>query len=252
MRGQAALAASGTSRRRRLVVYRVAVAEEEEEADWPYEKIETIGTEDPPSWTCPEEKCTCSEREDEAEPFKFSVMLCAPDGTRMKGARCRVVANGILANPDRPNADGSGWISVEIKHAPETVWVEWAPANTPIRPDLPYRRRYYVDLREDDFDEATRRRLYNLGFAHLDTLRQNVEDFQCEYDHPVITGEPADIYPQLRLFHDAALLPITKDKSGEDPHDPDPQRKDRGFQLAAFDGNNDPQSPGNNIPQPAP
>ncbi|MEZ4311948.1 MAG: hypothetical protein R3F14_28300 [Polyangiaceae bacterium] len=54
----------------------------------------------------------------------------------------------MLANPDQPNADGEGWIKVKLPRAPEGVHVEWAPADTPLTADLPYRKRYYVDLAE--------------------------------------------------------------------------------------------------------
>lgn len=217
------------------------------EPDWPYEKIEIVDPEDSPSWLCPAEQCSCSEHEAPGEPYKFGVMLCAPSGERMRGARCRVVMNGILANPDKRNANPIGWMEVEVKRAPETVQVEWAPADTPDRPDLPYRRRYYVSLPENDLEEATRRRLYNLGFAWFPTLRQNIQDFQCEYGHPVATGEIADVDAQLRAYHDAAMLPVTRDDQRPKPLDPDPERK--GFALAAFNGNDDPNSPDNNLPQ---
>ncbi len=215
-----------------------------EEEDWPYEKIEAVEPEEAPSWLCPEQKCTCSEKEEKGEPYTFTIMLCEPSGERMPGARCRVVVNGILANEDEPNADGAGWISVELERAPETVQVEWAPAGTPIREDLPYRRRYYVDLCEQDPAQATRRRLHNLGFAYFDTLRENIEDFQCEYDQPQVTGEIEDVAAPLRAYHDAAMVPVTRERTAKDAP--------RGFRLAAFDGNDDPKSPGNNLPQPPP
>ncbi|MEZ4311947.1 MAG: hypothetical protein R3F14_28295 [Polyangiaceae bacterium] len=80
----------------------------------------------------------------------------------------------------------------------------------------------------------------------------NIEDFQCEYQHPAVTGKVEDVEDALIAYHDQATVPITPATKQEDPHDPDPHRKDqdKGFRLAAFDGNNDPSSPGNNLPPP--
>jgi hypothetical protein len=178
-----------------------------DDAAWPYDKVESLpGTTDP-TWTCPEGDCTCDTGEKPAEKLEFSVMLCKPSGERMPGVRCRVVVNGILVSADTPNADGQGWITVLIKHATESVWVEWAPPDTPQGNDYPYRRRYYVDLADGDLKESTKRRLHNLGFSILDTLTDNVKDFQYQYDYPALTGDPEEIQDKLVLYHDQAMVP---------------------------------------------
>lgn len=181
---------------------------DESGAPWPYELVNPGESDVAPTWLCPEETCTCKEHQPSAETYEFSVMLCAPDGERLPGARCRIVASGKLANMDMPYADGEGWVTAIVSRVPETVLVEWAPADMPDNPRLPFRRRYYVNLREDNERESTRRRLHNLGFSYFRTLRENIKDFQCEYDMQ-ITGEIVDIAAQLRAYHDAAMVPIT-------------------------------------------
>lgn len=213
----------------------------EQEEDWPYEKIDVASPDAAPSWLCPETICNCSEKEGKTEPYEFAIMLCKPTGERMAGARCRVVVNGILANEDHPNADGSGWMRVKLPHAPESVEVEWAPEDTPMRPDLPYRRRYFVDLQQTDPNEAARRRLHNLGFSWFDSLKENIEDFQVEYKQPKITGDVEDVDATLRAYHDAAMLPITEDKKAKQE---DTEASPNGFQLV--------RGPGNPVAQPPP
>lgn len=205
---------------------------DESGAPWPYATVDAGEVEGAPAWMCPEETCTCSEHQPSAETYEFSVMLCAPDGERMPGARCRILANGKLANTDMPYADGEGWVTAVVTRVPETVLVEWAPAELPDSPRLPYRRRYYVNLREDSERESTRRRLHNLGFSYFPTLRENIKDFQCEYGE-VITGEIADVAEKLRLYHDAAMVPIT---SVERPRPAVPSRSapQQGIVFAAF------------------
>lgn len=187
----------------------------ETEPNWPYERIEKLEHPPEPSWDCPTGECNCAAVKEGDEGWEFSVMLCEPDGKRMPGARCRVVINGMLANEDDPNADGDGWITVTAHHAPTSVLVEWAPKDTPKRSPYPHRRRYYVDLREDDDDERARRRLHNLGFSVQPTLRENVEDFQLEYEHEKLTGEARDIWDDLRKYHDEAMVPI-RDRESRD------------------------------------
>jgi hypothetical protein len=187
----------------------------DEEPNWPYEHIEALEHEPEPTWDCPTGICHCAEVNEHHEGWQFSVMLCEADGRRMRGARCRVVINGMLANEDDPYADGEGWITVVTDHAPASVLVEWAPPDTPKRAPYPYRHRYYVDLREDDADEAARRRLHNLGFSVMPSLRHNVEDFQGQYGRP-ITGEVADIEDDLRVYHDEAMVPIRRRQKQSD------------------------------------
>ncbi|MEZ4299446.1 MAG: hypothetical protein R3B70_31130 [Polyangiaceae bacterium] len=227
------------------------------EADWPYEKVEKREITTDPSWLCPNEKCSCQEQETEAKAYELSIMLCTPEGERMGGARCRVVANGMLVNLDEPNADGEGWITVEVEHDVQTVWVEWAPADTPLRPDLPYRKRYFVDLAEHDEEESTRRRLHNLGFSFLPSLRENIQDFQYTYDYEELTGEIEDIRDDLLAFHDGAMVPKVTEPMRDRGEQPG-QAKDSQFQLASFgpragpDGGGGQSGPAKKQPPPGP
>lgn len=184
-----------------------------EEASWPYEKIENLNVASDPSWICPEGTCACHGPTESGDGYEFSVMLCHHNGERMSFARCRVVIDGILANPEDPHADGQGWITVAVAHEPKTVLIEWATPETPQSSSFPFRRRYYVDLADHDRDEAARRRLHNLGFLYFRTLHDNVADFQGEYGYPVVNGQLDDIENDLRAFHDDAMLPITSARS---------------------------------------
>lgn len=189
------------------------------EAHWPYTRIEEHQSTSEPSWDCPEGICSCSEGEHPADGYEFSIMLCDRDGVRMRGARCRVVVNGILANPDEPFADAEGWITVAVPHEPKSVAVEWASPDTPLDAGLPHRRRYYVDLREEDREEAARRRLHNLGFSVLPTLHENTQDFQREYGYEERDGEIDTIWADLCAYHDEAMVPI------RGTHDPEKPRR---------------------------
>lgn len=176
---------------------------------WPYEEYEDDAPETAgPTWQCPEETCQCHAPDAEGELHSFSVMLLAHDGARMPGGRCRILHRGRVLNKDQPNADGEGWITAKLPHLPATVTVEWAPASTPKIPGYPYRARYYVDLGEER-EEAGRRRLHNLGYSALRSLRDNVERFQRDYGYEPVTGELPDIEADLTRYHDDGCPPIT-------------------------------------------
>jgi hypothetical protein len=100
---------------------------------------------------------------------------------------------------------------VVLNREPETIYVEWAPADTPLAPIYPYRKTCYVRLYEGEGQHAGRRRLHNLGFGKRRTLRRNVEDFQRHFEYSAITGELDDIEDALRLYHDAGCMPAVSD-----------------------------------------
>ncbi|MCA9618071.1 MAG: hypothetical protein KC731_03560 [Myxococcales bacterium] len=168
---------------------------------WPYDDPEIPVDPADLFWSCPVGICDCAGGEGH-EPLEFSVMLCTHEGERMSHARCRVWLNGVVRNDVR-NANHDGWMTVAVPHDVNSVFVEWAPEDTPLGPPYPYRKRYFVSLGEDETsEEADRRRLHNLGFTVYDTLEENVEDFQVEYDYDEITGHLPDIVADLRKFHD--------------------------------------------------
>jgi len=178
---------------------------------WPYEEVEsheTIASE--PTWTCAEGGCSCHTETAKRQPREtFSVLLCDNHARRMPWARCRVLAQGVVLNEEKPNADAKGWITIEHWRLPEQIIVEWAPRGMPLEPRYPYRKLYYVHIPADDRDEGARRRLHNLGFSVEATLEGNIRAFQSAYGHTP-TGEIAHVEKTLIDFHDHGLLPPVK------------------------------------------
>ncbi len=182
-------------------------------ADWPYDDPDPLDEPPRPSWDCPEGLCECCQQ-DEEEDVEFRVLLCTHEGERMPNARCRVHLHGRVVNEDRPNADGDGWLTVTLPHSPETVFLEWAPVDTPPAPYYPYRKHYYVKLRHGQ--EATRRMLHNLGFYSQSTLAENIKDFQRSYGYE-IDGQLENVPPpRLRRYH-AKGPPVTPDHGDSPP-----------------------------------
>jgi hypothetical protein len=175
---------------------------------WPYDsgQGQVVPAPQSPDWTCPDGVCECAPLGGEDDAYELSVMLCAHDGERMPGARCRVLVHGKVVNEDTPNADGEGWLTVALAHAPQTVLLEWAPPDTPADPIYPYRRYYFVDTRADD-DEGLRRRLHNLGYTKHRSVAENVATFQRDYGLPT-SGRIADIETELVMFHDEGRVPV--------------------------------------------
>jgi hypothetical protein len=181
---------------------------------WPYgDPPDPLVRTDAPTWRCPGGVCECHPVAETRKEHELSIVLLASDGARMPGARCRVHEGGRVVNEDKPNADGDGRLRVTLPRAPESLLIEWAPADTPDDPCYPYRALYFSDLRAT-FEETGRRRLANLGFWTERTLEDNVRAFQRRYGYPRETGNLADIDDELTLFHDQGCPPIT--------HDPEP------------------------------
>ena len=200
------------------------------QAPWPYQSLDETEDRPLPTWECPENICVCHSHED-AEPLELAIMLCAPDGTRMPGARCRVLAGQREINQDMPYADGQGWVAVEVRGTPESLQIEWAPPSLPLAPEFPYRRRYYVDLATHDPQEAARRRLANLGFDRALTLKERIIAFQERYRYTAITGELRHIESELDAYHDLATLPVV---APGDHALPPPRPRQPGAALAAL------------------
>ncbi len=178
-------------------------------ADWPYSDSPQIAPPLAPSWRCPEAICECAPS-DQEETLTFSVILRESDGERMPGARCRVWVNGRIINEDEPYADGGGWLTVEVPRHVEWVFVEWAPAATPVQDLYPHRGSYFIDARVDDEREAGRRRLHNLGFSLRRTMEQNIRDYQGEYGRLPLTGKLEDIAVELENDHDFGAPPARR------------------------------------------
>lgn len=180
---------------------------DESGAPWPY----PIATFDEPlrdgmpTWTCPGGTCVCHPGSGELETAEHRVVLFDHRGVRMPGARCRVLADGLLLTDAAPYADTTATIRVTPAVGTQTLRIEWAPADLPLNGPFPYHRQYFLDLGASGA-QAARRRLHNLGFsAHL-TLKGNVAHFQRTYGLKE-TGRHEDVGDTLVAFHDLGLLP---------------------------------------------
>lgn len=179
----------------------------EKMADWPYDDDAAPEEVTELTWRCPDDKCDCAKLDEEAPMETFSVLLRSHEGETMPGARCRVLVHDRVVNEDTPNADGEGRLTVEIPRTPLFARVEWAPADTPKGPIYPYRRRYYVDVKEQPRVEAARRRLHNLGFSTQEAMRENVKAYQRHYGFPDINGFVDEIEDELTAHHDDGVVP---------------------------------------------
>ncbi len=190
-------------------------------SDWPYEADVSEAPPLEPTWACPEGLCDCHPLTD-VEPLELAVMLCDENGTRMPGARCRVLLGDRVINEDQPNADGNGWLSTSVPRPVASGVLEWAPASTPIEERYPYRVRYQV-LLGTEANRAAEHRLANLGFVGGASLRDHVEAVQRQYGLSPVTGELRDIARELRAFHDEARLPpVPADRAPTAPVPPAP------------------------------
>lgn len=181
-------------------------------APWPYQDVEDTEEVPAPTWACPEALCDCASPDAEAELFEYSAMLTADDGSRMPGARVRVLLNGVEVNRDDPYADEEGFITFTFREQPVSVRLEWAPSDTPLEARYPYRSRHWVTLADEGdelADEAHVRRLANLGFHLGLAVEDNVETFQRRYGEAV-TRKLEDIAPRLVAYHDVSTAPVVE------------------------------------------
>lgn len=124
----------------------------------------------------------------------------------MSNARCRVFHNGRLVNLTDPYADASACLRIRIPASANTLFLEWAPAHTPLAPPYPFRRSYYVAMGQFPQDRVSRR-LHNIGFSGYPKLSSNVADFQAQYVDGSPDGEVCHIYELLGAYHDLPTLP---------------------------------------------
>ena len=191
---------------------------DESGAPWPYEDVEPGDEPGVPTWECPDGTCECQSHQGEAARIEHAIVLFDADSKRMAGARCRVLENGELVNVDSPYATGgpppqdgsdsspkAGEVTVKVKPTTRVLELEWAPADLPIRPDMPYRTRYYLDLGESP-EEALHRRLHNVGFSWEGTDERNLLAFGRAYGlEPA--GDLGLLRERLRTFHDEGRAP---------------------------------------------
>ena len=178
-------------------------------APWPYDdvELEPERSTSEPTWECPGGDCECHSVAAEGELFEHSVMLLDEQGESMPRARCRIILRGREINEDA-YADPSGWVTFNFDRTIKSVWVEWAPHDTPIEPIYPFRKRLQLDLPDDsDPLEAARRRLGNLGFCQGPTLDDDVAAFQSCFEYEHVNGNIGDILEDLKPYHDEARAP---------------------------------------------
>lgn len=177
---------------------------------WPYppppEPIEAPK----PTWDCPGGTCVCHPTLGPNDRVELSILLCDMNGQRMGGARCRVWARGKVINHEMPYANAHGWVTISQRVLPDTLLVEWAPADTPMGDCLPHRTRCRTTLSASSPREARTAdlaRLSNLGFSVGHTPEDHVQSFQETYRYTKVDGELRHIRQELRLYHDQTLLP---------------------------------------------
>ncbi|MBI4953975.1 MAG: LysM peptidoglycan-binding domain-containing protein [Myxococcales bacterium] len=177
---------------------------------WPYEDDPSDDGE--PNWDCPDGTCVCHGPAEDETPRPHVLVLYDGHGLRMPNARVRVYEHGRLITAEPAQASASGEVELTLRASTKTLRVLWAPADAPQRQELPYRRRYHVDLGSDASQRALRR-LSNLGFGEGRSRAENVRDYQRVYDEPQ-TGRPSDVAAEVRARHDQGALP---------PFPPDPK-----------------------------
>ncbi len=189
-------------------------------ARWPYDvevpERPSVGL---PRWECPGGTCVCHDGADETDVIPHRIALFDDGARRMTGARCRVWSDGRLLNHGEPHADRNGAVEIQVGASTQSLLVEWAPADTPIRRDLPYRVTYLLGDQGEGLRERVARRLHNVGFCVGDDLEQQVRGFQRVYGLPGVqpSGRPEDVDVQLAGYHDLATLPPIAT-----PHEPHP------------------------------
>jgi hypothetical protein len=123
--------------------------------DWPYEDADPFDVPiKEPSWECPDGTCACHPVE-EGEPRELTILLLDELGRAIPRARCRVLYQDRVLNEDQPNANDEGWLSVTVTRRVRVVTLEWAPPDTPLGRRFPFRKRYFVDLKEHEDDHRS-------------------------------------------------------------------------------------------------
>jgi hypothetical protein len=146
----------------------------------------------------------CDEPEVPGETVQHTIFLHDDRSRRMPHAQCRVHVHGQpLEAPVQ--ADASAAITIEIPPDVRTLLVEWAPADAPLEPTLPYRRFYHVQPGADG-KEAVRKRLEHIGVSRDFLLEDRIREFQAAYGL-LPDGKVESVLAPLRAYHDRGMLP---------------------------------------------
>jgi len=172
--------------------------------DWPYELSPFVQSTPAPTWACPDGTCECHAAGPETQPIHHTVFLHDNRSRRMALARYRVLRHGRPIEGPK-HADATGAISFDVRTQDKSVVIEWAPQHTPLDPELPYQRRYHLNM-DPDSHAAVRQRLEHIGVCQGGTLEHRIEAFQRAYAL-AIGGRVASVAGPLAVFHDTATLP---------------------------------------------
>jgi N-acetyl-anhydromuramyl-L-alanine amidase AmpD len=171
--------------------------------DWPYPST-LPGDDESLSWACPKGLCECHTGEQEADLIDHTLFLHDEGALRMPNAKCRVYENGRLLE-DAVEARPDGGVALRVRPSSRTLWVEWAPDDTPLREPYPFHTRYHL-THDVSISRGVDSRLANAGFDGHTNRRKNIRSFQRAY-HLDDTGRARDVSAILKRFNDDALLP---------------------------------------------
>jgi hypothetical protein len=129
--------------------------------------------------------------------------------------------NSASVQIQESKADAHGWIVAQDLVVPEQITIEWGYAreDTSQPSELVYKRSLYLDLKDDDEEEAAQRRLSNLGYAVSKILKDNIMAYQRAHGY-FQTGELQDIKAELWRDHDSANpqpLPPAEPQGPDEP-----------------------------------
>jgi hypothetical protein len=111
-----------------------------------------------------------------------------------------------------------GWVEIETEEVPEKAAVEWGEADDP--GSYRYSREVYLQFEDVDDDEATKRRLHNLGYDEEGDETQNLDAFREHYG--VDSGEDSML---VAWFEDPEQIQERGEPlEGGDEPEPPPQR----------------------------
>ena len=180
---------------------------------WPYPKaMRPPASLSQPDWDCPEDACVCHPTKTTDKEVEIDIVLRDFELGRMGGAVCYVESPALIGDPI-VQADGDGKITLTFSREPQSIILNWAPAGLPKGPPWPYRKLYYVDLRDGDL--AMGRRLHNLGFSDRTNREENIAEFQRSYGH-TMSGDPADAHDQLLAHHEGTADVLGEGKTEAD------------------------------------
>lgn len=114
---------------------------------------------------------------------------------------------GRCLTPEPLQADGDGWVHIDVPADAEWAFIEWAPSEVPVRDPYPYRAHHYLDLGNLGEQDRARRRLFNLGFSWHRSLSDNVREYEMAHGLIPPTGDWKSIAEALEAHHDGGHPP---------------------------------------------